>query len=119
MRLLVQIPCLNEELTLPAVVRDIPRRIAGVDEVKVLIIDDGSRDRTAEVARSAGADYVVHLPYTQGLARAFSVGLNCCLELGADIIVNTDADNQYRGEDILCCVADHGTNGRSNQCQQN
>ena len=100
MRLFVQIPCLNEEATLASVIRDIPRRIAGVDEVKVLIIDDGSSDNTIAVARREGADAVVHLPYTQGLARAFTLGLNRCLELGADIIVNTDGDHQYRGEDI-------------------
>ena len=100
MKLFVQIPCLNEEEILPSVIRDIPRYIQGVDEVKVLVIDDGSRDRTAEVAYIAGADYVLHLPYTQGLARAFSAGINRCLELGADIIVNTDGDRQYEGKDI-------------------
>lgn len=100
MRLFIQIPCLNEEATLAAVIRDIPRRIDGVDEVKVLIIDDGSRDRTAKVAHREGADYVVRLPYTGGLARAFTLGLNRCLELGADIVVNTDGDHQYSGADI-------------------
>src|SRR5262245_1325592 len=100
MKLVVQIPCLNEEVTLPAVLRDIPRDIQGVDEVKVLVINDGSQDRTAEVAYLEGADYVLHLPYTQGLARAFSAGINRCLELGADIIVNTDGDHQYAGQDI-------------------
>ena len=100
MKLFVQIPCLNEEETLPSVIRDIPRDIQGVDEVKVLVIDDGSHDRTAEVAYQEGADYVLHLPYTQGLARAFSAGINRCLELGADIIVNTDGDHQYEGKDI-------------------
>jgi glycosyltransferase involved in cell wall biosynthesis len=100
MKLIVQIPCLNEEETLPSVIRDIPRHIEGVDEVKVLVIDDGSRDRTTEVAHREGADYVLHLPYTQGLARAFSAGITRCLELGADIIVNTDGDRQYEGKDI-------------------
>jgi glycosyltransferase involved in cell wall biosynthesis len=100
MKLFVQIPCLNEEETLPSVIRDIPRRIVGVDEVKVLVVDDGSRDHTVEVAYREGADYVLHLPYTQGLARAFSAGINRCLELGADIIVNTDGDHQYEGKDI-------------------
>jgi glycosyltransferase involved in cell wall biosynthesis len=99
-KLFVQIPCLDEEATLPSVIRDIPRYIQGVDEVKVLVIDDGSHDRTAEVASVEGADYVLHLPYTQGLARAFSAGINRCLELGADIIVNTDGDHQYEGKDI-------------------
>jgi glycosyltransferase involved in cell wall biosynthesis len=100
MKLFVQIPCLNEEETLPSVIRDIPRCIPGVDDVKVIVIDDGSQDRTAEVAYLEGADYVLHLPYTQGLARAFSAGINRCLELGADIIVNTDGDHQYEGKDI-------------------
>ena len=100
MKLFVQIPCLNEEETLPSVIHDIPRYIQGIDEVKVLVIDDGSQDRTAQVAYMEGADYVLHLPYTQGLARAFSAGINRCLELGADIIVNTDGDHQYEGKDI-------------------
>ena len=105
MRLFVQIPCLNEEATLAAVIGDIPRCIDGVDEVKVLIIDDGSSDQTAEVARQAGADYVVRLPYTGGLARAFTLGVNRCLELGADIVVNTDGDHQYCGTDIPHLIA--------------
>jgi glycosyltransferase involved in cell wall biosynthesis len=100
MKLFVQIPCLNEEKTLPRVIQDIPRAIDGIDEVKVLIIDDGSTDRTAEVAYQEGADYVIRLPFTQGLAKAFSHGISACLELGADIIVNTDGDHQYRGYDI-------------------
>jgi glycosyltransferase involved in cell wall biosynthesis len=99
-KLFIQIPCLNEEATLPEVIEEIPRRIPGIDEVRVLVIDDGSTDRTAEVARAAGADYVVRLPRTQGLARAFVAGVNACLELGADVIVNTDGDHQYRGRDI-------------------
>jgi glycosyltransferase involved in cell wall biosynthesis len=91
---------LNEEEILPSVIRDIPRQIEGVDEVKVLVIDDGSTDHTAEVAYKEGVDYVVRLPYSLGLARAFCVGINRCLELGADIIVNTDGDHQYEGKDI-------------------
>ncbi len=100
MKLFVQIPCLNEEETIASVIRDIPRQIEGVDEVKVLIINDGSSDRTVEVACKAQADYVIHLPVTQGLAKAFSTGINKCLEMGADIIVNTDGDHQYAGQDI-------------------
>ena len=100
MKLFVQIPCLNEEATLPSVIRDIPRRISGVDEVAILVIDDGSTDHTSEVAYREGADYVLKLPYTQGLAKGFSTGINKCLELGADIIVNTDGDHQYEGGDI-------------------
>jgi glycosyltransferase involved in cell wall biosynthesis len=105
MKLFVQIPCLNEEATLPGVIRDIPRVVPGVDKVKVLVIDDGSSDRTADVARQAGADYVVRRPRTQGLAKTFVAGLRACLELGADIIVNTDGDHQYRGDDIPRLIA--------------
>ena len=100
MKLFVQIPCLNEEKTLPEVLGDIPRMIDGVDEVRVLVIDDGSGDQTSEVAYREGADYVIRLPYTQGLAKAFSHGIAACLELGADVIVNTDGDHQYKGTDI-------------------
>jgi glycosyltransferase involved in cell wall biosynthesis len=99
-RLFVQIPCLNEEKTLGEVIRDIPRVIDRIDNIKVLVIDDGSSDRTAEVAYKEGADYVIRLPFTQGLAKAFSHGIESCLDLGADIIVNTDGDHQYQGEDI-------------------
>jgi glycosyltransferase involved in cell wall biosynthesis len=100
MKLFVQIPCLNEEETLASVIGAIPRRIKGVDEVKVLVVDDGSCDRTSDIAFGNGADYVVKLPYTVGLAKAFSAGINKCLELGADVIVNTDGDHQYSGTDI-------------------
>jgi glycosyltransferase involved in cell wall biosynthesis len=100
MKLFVQIPCLNEEQTLPQVIREIPRTIMGIQEIKVLVIDDGSCDRTVEVAYREGADYVIKLPYHQGLAKAFSTGVNKCLELGADIIVNTDGDHQYSGKDL-------------------
>jgi glycosyltransferase involved in cell wall biosynthesis len=100
MKLIIQIPCLNEEATLAQTVADLPRRIPGVDEVEVLIVDDGSSDRTVEVAREAGVDHVVRLTNNKGLAAAFQAGLDACLKLGADVIVNTDADNQYRGEDI-------------------
>jgi glycosyltransferase involved in cell wall biosynthesis len=102
MKLIVQVPCYNEEETLPDTVRDIPRQIEGVDQVEILIIDDGSTDRTIEVAKSLGVDHVVSQPKNLGLARAFMTGLRACIERGADIIVNTDADNQYRAE----CIPD-------------
>jgi len=100
MKVIVQIPCLNEQGTLPATLHDIPREIDGVDELEILVIDDGSMDRTIEVARQHGVDHIVRLNKTQGLAKAFTAGLEASLRLGADIIVNTDADNQYRGTDI-------------------
>jgi len=100
MKLIIQIPCWNEEATLPRTLADIPRQIAGVDEVEVLIVDDGSTDRTVEVARAAGVDHIVRLRQHQGLAQAFAAGIDAALRLGADIVVNTDADNQYRGDDI-------------------
>jgi glycosyltransferase involved in cell wall biosynthesis len=100
MKLIVQIPCFNEEATLAATVADIPRSIPGVDLVEVLVIDDGSTDRTAAVALMAGAEYVVHFPANRGLGHAFAAGIDRCLMLGADIIVNTDGDNQYAGKDI-------------------
>ncbi len=100
MKLIVQIPCLNEEATITATIRDIPRQIPGIDLVEVLVIDDGSTDRTVEVARTAGADHVISFTNRKGLARAFMAGIDTALARGADIIVNTDADNQYRGEDI-------------------
>jgi glycosyltransferase involved in cell wall biosynthesis len=100
MTLIVQIPCFDEEQTLPATLADLPREIPGVDEVEWLIIDDGSTDRTIEVARAHGVDHVVKLTNNKGLAAAFQAGLDACLKLGADLIVNTDADNQYDGRDI-------------------
>ena len=100
MKLIVQIPCYNEEHTLPQTVADIPRQIDGVDTVEVLIIDDGSADRTTEVAREVGVDHVIRNKNNKGLARTFRTGLDACLRLGADIIVNTDGDNQYAGADI-------------------
>lgn len=100
MKLIVQIPCLNEEHTLPETVAAIPREIPGIDEVEILIVDDGSTDRTVEVARELGVDHVVANRRNLGLARTFRNGLDACLRLGADIIVNTDGDNQYHGGDI-------------------
>jgi len=104
MKLIVQIPCLNEEKTLPQTVRDIPRDIEGIDSVEILIIDDGSTDRTVDVARTLGVDHIVQNRGNKGLAMSFMNGLNACLDLGADIIVNTDGDNQYQGSDIANLV---------------
>jgi glycosyltransferase involved in cell wall biosynthesis len=105
MKLIVQIPCLDEEKTLPETLRAIPRSVAGFDSVEVLIVDDGSSDRTAEVARANGADHVVRFTRTKGLAQGFMAGLDACLRLGADVIVNTDADHQYPGHEIPRLVA--------------
>jgi glycosyltransferase involved in cell wall biosynthesis len=103
-KLIVQIPALNEEAHLGDVIREIPRTIPGIDRVEVLVIDDGSTDRTVETACAAGADYVLSLHRNRGLAVAFQVGLDACLHRGADIIVNTDADNQYPGDQIPLLV---------------
>ena len=99
-KLVIQIPCYNEEETLPVALAALPRTLAGVDAIEWLVIDDGSTDRTAEVARAHGVDHIVRLPRHQGLATAFMAGLEGCLQAGADIIVNTDADNQYSAGDI-------------------
>src|SRR5947208_11750533 len=101
MKLIIQIPCFNEEDQLPATLADLPRQLPGVDEVEWLVIDDGSTDRTVEVARAGGVDHIVRLTNNKGLAAAFMAGLDACLKLGADIVVNTDADNQYMGSDIV------------------
>lgn len=95
MKLIIQIPCYNEAQTLPLTLRDLPRTLPGVDEIEWLVMDDGSADATAEVARAAGVDHVGRFPQHQGLGRAFFSGLEMALQAGADIIVNTDADNQY------------------------
>jgi glycosyltransferase involved in cell wall biosynthesis len=100
MKLVVQIPCLNEEATLPLVLQSIPKKIDGVDEIIVSIIDDGSTDRTVEVAKQHGVKHVVHHSRNQGLGRSFHDGVLYALELGADIVVNTDGDNQYPQERI-------------------
>lgn len=100
MKLIVQIPCFNEEQTLPQTIADIPREIEGIDKVELLIIDDGSTDRTIEVARELGVDHIVRNKKNMGLARTFRRGLEAGLHAGADIIVNTDGDNQYAGADI-------------------
>jgi glycosyltransferase involved in cell wall biosynthesis len=105
MKLIIQIPCLNEEQTLPATLADLPRQVEGLDQVEWLIIDDGSTDRTVEVARAHGVDHIVRLTNNKGLAAGFQAGLDACLKLGADIIVNTDADNQYNAADIPRLVA--------------
>jgi glycosyltransferase involved in cell wall biosynthesis len=99
-KLIIQIPCYNEAATLPATLAELPRQIAGIDRIEILIIDDGSVDGTAEVARAAGVQHIVRFPRNLGLAAAFSAGLEECLRQGADIIVNTDADNQYDANDI-------------------
>ncbi len=100
MKLIIQIPCLNEAETLEIALNDLPRHIDGIDEIEYLIINDGSTDNTVEVARKWGVHYVVNFKQNKGLARGFMAGLDACLRNGADIIVNTDADNQYCGEDI-------------------
>jgi glycosyltransferase involved in cell wall biosynthesis len=100
MKLIIQIPCLNEQDTLPTTLADVPREVEGFDEVEWLVIDDGSTDRTIEVARAHGVDHIVRLTNNKGLATAFQAGLDASLKLGADVVVNTDADNQYDGHDI-------------------
>lgn len=100
MKLIIQIPCLNEEQTLPDTLKDLPKSLKEVDVIETLVIDDGSTDRTVEVARKHGAHHILRLTNNKGLAKAFYFGLNQALKLDADIIVNTDADNQYNAEDI-------------------
>lgn len=102
MKLIIQIPCYNEEETLPATLADLPRSVPGFDSVEWLVIDDGSADRTSAVAHELGVDHVVRVPENRGLANAFMTGLDAALKAGADVIVNTDADNQYDGS----CIPD-------------
>ena len=104
-KLIIQIPCYNEEKSLPVTLEALPRSVPGVDAVEWLVVDDGSDDRTVEVARAHGVDHVVRLPAHQGLARAFVRGLEASVHAGADIVVNTDADNQYRADDIERLIA--------------
>ena len=100
MKLIIQVPCYNEEKTLELAYNDLPRHIDGIDTIEYLIVNDGSRDKTVQRARELGFHHVVSFRRNKGLARGFMAGLDACLRLGADIIVNTDADNQYCGEDI-------------------
>jgi glycosyltransferase involved in cell wall biosynthesis len=103
-KLIIQIPCYNEEENLAETLASLPRSVPGFDALETLVIDDGSSDGTAGVARQAGATYLLRFPVHLGLARAFSAGLDAALKLGADVIVNTDADNQYRGSDVALLV---------------
>jgi glycosyltransferase involved in cell wall biosynthesis len=105
MKLIIQIPCWDEEDQLPSTLADLPREVPGVDTVEWLVIDDGSTDRTVDVARENGVDHIVRLTNNKGLAAAFQAGLDAALKLGADIVVNTDADNQYDAADIPKLIA--------------
>lgn len=100
MKLIIQIPCYNEAETLEIALNDLPKHIDGIDEIEYLIINDGSKDNTVEVAKNWGVNYVVNFKKNKGLAKGFMAGLDACLRNGADIIVNTDADDQYCGADI-------------------
>ena len=105
LRLIIQIPCLNEREQLPRTFAELPRSIPGIDAIEVLIIDDGSDDGTSDIAAQLGVHYIVRFPRRRGLAAAHMAGLDASLRLGADIVVNTDADNQYKGADIERLVA--------------
>ena len=105
MKLIIQIPCWNEEAQLPLTLSELPREVPGFDEVEWLVVDDGSTDRTIDVAREHGVDHIVRLTNNKGLAAGFQAGLDACLKLGADVIVNTDADNQYDAGSIPRLVA--------------
>ncbi len=105
MKLIIQIPCFNEAEHLPKTLSQLPKALEGFDSVEILVVEDGSTDETAKVARQCGADHIVHLSRHLGLAQAFANGIDACVRLGADVIVNTDADNQYLAEDISKLVA--------------
>ena len=105
MKLIIQIPCYNEAETLPIALRELPREVEGFDKVEWLIINDGSTDETVKVAKECGVDHIVNFKHNQGLAKGFMAGLKECLKQGADVIVNTDADNQYEAKDIPKLVA--------------
>lgn len=104
-RLIIQIPCFNESATLSKTLEQLPRKVAGFDQVEWLVVDDGSKDNTVAVAKACGVDHIVQHTGNKGLAQAFMTGLDSCLKLGADVIVNTDADNQYHAGDIPALVA--------------
>ena len=104
MKLIIQIPCFNEAESLPTALNDLPREVDGFDKVEWLVIDDGSTDNTVEVAKDHKVDYIIHHTKNQGLAKSFMTGIDACLNLGADVIVNTDADNQYNPKDIVKLV---------------
>ena len=105
MKLVIQIPCYNEEKTLHVAIADLPKHIAGIDEIETLIIDDGSRDGTVAEAKRLGVNHIVRFKRNKGLARGFMAGMDAALRVGANIIVNTDADNQYNAADIEKLVA--------------
>src|SRR5438046_9574842 len=105
MKLIVQIPAYNEEATIAQTLRDIPKKIEGISSIETLVVDDGSTDYTADAAQKAGATHILRLKTHRGLASAFVAGVDAALRLGANIIVNTDADNQYAGSDIARLVA--------------
>ncbi len=104
MKLIIQIPCYNEAATLPQTVAALPRQLPGIDCIEYLVIDDGSQDDTVQVAKQSGIQHIVRMPQNVGLSQVFVAGLEACILRGADIIVNTDGDNQYLGEDIAKLV---------------